>query len=220
MPALLNTNAFEFLARLMVLFLVLPVHEFAHALAATRLGDPTPEKQGRLTLNPFAHLDLFGSLALLLFGFGWGKSVRVDPQHFKKPRRDMAITAFAGPVSNIIMAAVFMAVLKLAWVFVESPRYHGMLYNLFMVFTLIITINLTLAVFNLLPIPPLDGSKILGALLPPRLYYGMAKYEGMITVLLLVLLYTGILYIPINWATGHLLTFLDFITRPIDLLAR
>lgn len=135
------------------LIIAITVHEFSHALAADRLGDPTPRSQDRLTLNPLKHLDPIGTIMLFIVGFGWGKPVPVDSYNFSHPKRDEIITSLAGPLSNILLAG-------LASLFV---RLTGSYLNFFLVF---IGMNLTLAVFNLIPIPPLDGSKVLLNSLP------------------------------------------------------
>ena len=154
----------RYLTMAVVVVTALPVHELAHGLVADRLGDHTAREQGRLTLNPFAHLDLFGTLALLLFGFGWAKPVPVNPSHFKKPKRDMALTALAGPLSNILLALILMVVFKVYMFYGNINSTAGLMFGQ-IIYTILWT-NLTLAVFNLLPVPPLDGAKILDAVLP------------------------------------------------------
>ncbi|MCX6807908.1 MAG: site-2 protease family protein [Patescibacteria group bacterium] len=128
------------------------VHEWAHAFAAYKLGDPTAKTMGRLTFNPLAHLDMLGTLALIFFHFGWGKPVPVNPANFRRPLRDQALVSLAGPVSNIIFAAILMILLK----YLLAPNTI-----IFTILVLIAQINVILAVFNLLPFYPLDGSKIL-----------------------------------------------------------
>jgi len=215
---------FRWVARFAVLLVCLPVHEFAHALAAYKLGDNTADKQGRLTLNPFVHLDIFGSLMILFVGFGWAKPVPVNTAVFKNPRRDMALVAFAGPFANIVMATLLMSMIKIV-VYVGAGRIPiQMISNLFMIVEFMIFINLVLAVFNLLPIPPLDGSKLFGAILPARLYFGMMRYErvgmSMLLGLIIVGMLTGynILGIIIGESALRLVPLIDLITRPIDLI--
>jgi len=140
---------------LIAVLTAISIHEFAHAWVADRLGDPTPSLAGRLTLNPLAHLDPLGTLALFFIGFGWGKPVPIDPYNLRHPRRDQALIALAGPLSN------FLFVLFIAFIYHLFPYPH-----LFLIIQILITINLSLALFNLLPLHPLDGSKILLGLLP------------------------------------------------------
>ena len=203
-------------ARIAVLLICLPIHEFAHALAANKLGDPTAERMGRLTLNPFVHLDLFGSILLMFAGLGWAKPVPVNANYLRNPRRDMAIIAFAGPLSNILLATLLTAILKALWYLVAqgsiSPQFAGF----FSILEFMIFINLALAVLNLLPIPPLDGSKILGALLPERQYWAMMRYERFVMGLLILLLFTGVLGGLIRNLSMRLFAVVDFLTLPVD----
>ena len=206
--------------RVAVLLVCLPIHEFAHGFAAYKLGDQTAAKQGRLTLNPFVHLDILGSLLLLFAGFGWAKPVPVDAGALRNPRRDMALIAFAGPFANILMAFFMLSVVKVVAYSVPSLTFltPQMLDGFFFLLRSMLFINLVLAVFNLLPIPPLDGSKIFGAFLPERAYFTMLRYERVVIFFLLFLMLTGRLG-PLLWTlAGHLLTFLDILTRPLDLL--
>lgn len=218
MQNLLNMDLYNILATAIVLFTAIPVHEYSHARVAVALGDDTPIMQGRLTLNPFAHLSLIGSIALFLFGFGWANPVRVDVKKLQHPKRDMALIALAGPVSNILIALVVMIIFKFVGAYDFSPLQEQKVQYIYLICTYVIMINIRLAVFNFLPIPPLDGSRIVGGLLPGKIYYAMYKYEGVITVVMLLLLYTGILGIPLNFLSSLLIKGLDFITSPIDML--
>lgn len=184
---------FQILAALFVIFCILPLHEFAHAWAAGKLGDHTAKYNGRLTMNPLASFDPIGSLFLLLFGFGWAKPVPVDPRYFKNPKRDMALTALAGPLSNLLAAwvgALIYIGLGLA-AKASLPMFVSIFFNVY------ITINVALAVFNLLPIPPLDGSKILGAFLSNRTLYNFYRYQNIIVMVAFFILFTGLLDGPI-----------------------
>ena len=203
--------------RLAVLFICLPVHEFAHAWAAHKLGDDTAARQGRLTLNPFVHLDLFGGLLILLAGFGWAKPVPVNAGVFRHPRRDMAVVAAAGPLANIIMAIIMMSAVRIIANAVPAGSAFPVAGAVQVLITML-SINLVLAAFNLLPVPPLDGSKLLGALLPERLYFSMMRYERFVMLALIALVFTGTLIRPIFWLRDHLFTFVYFITTPIDMI--
>lgn len=166
------------------LLLAIDIHEFSHALAADKLGDPTPRLQGRLSLNPLVHIDLAGLAFLLFFGFGWGKPVTFDPYNLKNPRRDAAIISIAGPISNILLALVISIALRLSIAF--APSVAAILYGLTVPF---VWLNVMLAVFNLIPIHPLDGFKIVGGLLSRQRaqeWYGLERY-GFIFLLLLII---------------------------------
>jgi Zn-dependent protease len=174
------------LAILLLSFLILPLHEFSHALAAHWLGDDTAKYNGRLTLNPLKHIDPMGTLALFFIGFGWAKPVPINPLNFRNKKAGMVISALAGPVSNL--AAGFLGMI----IFHLLARF-GLAGNVFVstFFSYFITVNIYLAVFNFVPIPPLDGSKILSAFLPERLYYRYINMNGMISLVLILLIFTG-----------------------------
>lgn len=195
------------LSALTVIFLTLPVHEFAHGFAATKLGDPTPRYQGRLTLNPFAHMDYMGSLCILLFGFGWAKPVQVNSYNFKSPKRDMAITAFAGPLSNLVVALISLLLRNI--LIIIGFKSFGVLFYVAYFFVYVAEINVYLAVFNLIPIPPLDGSRILSVILPNKYYYSLMRYERYIYFGLFALLFLGALQIPLANASGFVLGLLN-----------
>lgn len=165
------------------LFLAIGLHEYAHAKAADQLGDPTPRLQGRLSLNPFVHIDLLGLAFLFFFGFGWGKPVGFDPYNLKNPRRDAAIISFAGPLSNILLAVIASILLRV--LDVVQPEISSIF---FLFLSPFISLNILLALFNLIPIHPLDGFKIVGGLLPKERaqeWYGLQRY-GIIFLLLLI----------------------------------
>ena len=172
-----------------VLLFSLTVHELSHGFIALLLGDRTAKNMGRLTLNPIAHIDWIGFLMLMTVGFGWAKPVPVDMRYFENPKRGMALTALAGPISNIILAFIS------AFTFVFLATKFGTNLNNYVKLYLILMVqyNCVLAMFNFIPIPPLDGSKILAAFLPNRAYFTLMQYEQYGMFILIILLYLNIL---------------------------
>ena len=199
---------------LIVLFICFPVHECAHATAAKLLGDDTAERQGRVTLNPFAHLDLIGTIGLLLFGIGWAKPVPVQPYRCRKVKSQkaaMALTALAGPLSNVLISLVFMIIMKIVFVTITVENIE-MAVHLIDIFKMVIDTNLYLAVFNLLPIPPFDGSRIFLIFLPQKYYFSVMKYEQILMFVVLGLLWTNILDGPLMFLSHSIYNFLNLIT--------
>ena len=203
-----NFELFEFVLRIPIILLSLTIHEIAHGYAAYKLGDPMARNLGRLSLNPLKHLDPLGALCMLLFKFGWAKPVPISTRYFKKPRRDMAISALAGPLSNLLMAFIaFIASMYISqfsalnghfgWLLngelLIATNTGKILYILYLFFDTFFVLNISLAVFNLLPIPPLDGSRIMFVLLPDKLYFGVMKYEQYIYFGMLICLWLGFL---------------------------
>lgn len=186
-----------FFSRLFVIFCTMPVHEYAHALIATKLGDPTPRLSGRLTLNPMAHISPLGAIMIFLCGFGYAKPVNVNPRNFKDPKKGMALTAIAGPVSNLIMG--FICIFLATAVGNLGVASSTMIYAIYYFFTFAGVVNVNLAVFNLLPIPPLDGSRILQLLIPAKYYYKFLQYERYIVIVVFVLIMTGVLSTPLSF---------------------
>ena len=177
-------SALDALLRAVSVLLCLTIHETCHGLAALSLGDPTARSMHRLSLNPLRHIDWLGLLMMFAVGFGWAKPVPVDPRYFKDPKKGMALTALAGPVSNFMLAFSLILLSKGIYLYADySPVWNG-IFN-FLLSTAVLSIGLGL--FNLIPIPPLDGSKVLGALLPDRTYFKLMRYEryGMLLLILL-----------------------------------
>ncbi|WP_243450200.1 site-2 protease family protein [Desulfosporosinus sp. Sb-LF] len=179
------------IANIPALMIGFAFHEFAHGWVADRLGDPTPRSQGRLTLNPLVHLDLFGTLMALLYQFGWAKPVMTDLRYYKGNKlRGRMLVALAGPIMNLFTAFVvlFLWYLTMHWI-------HGSEWSsvIALVFKSIVIMNLGLGVFNLLPIPPLDGFAVLGGILPERFAHRLFKMEQYGMIILVILLFTDIL---------------------------
>ncbi|MBQ8512991.1 MAG: site-2 protease family protein [Clostridia bacterium] len=191
-----------------VLF-ALTIHEVSHGYMAYRLGDPTARNMGRLTLNPLKHLDLFGTICMILFHFGWARPVPINTRYFKKPRRDTALTAAAGPISNFIMAFLGLLVQEILFaVFVRHPAASQFAYNLqyaaLTLFSYFHILNLSLGMFNLIPVPPLDGSRIFLTFLPAKYYFGIMQYERYIQLGLMLLLWLGFLDRPLSFLVSTL----------------
>ena len=188
-------------ARLFVVFCIAPIHEFAHALIAHKLGDDTARLSGRLTINPFSHIDPIGALMIMLVGFGYLKPVPVNPRNFKNPKGGMALTALAGPTSNLIMA--FLFTLLYCAVFKFSNVVAGTLaYSIAYFFMYAAQVNISLAVFNFIPVPPLDGSRIISVIIPEKYYFGIMKYERYIVIGVMILVLAGVLDTPMAYASG------------------
>lgn len=190
----------------LMIFLILPVHEFAHAGVAYLLGDKSIKHRGRLSLNPLVHIDIAGALMMLFVGFGWAKPVPVNPYSFKKPKLYMGITALAGPVSNILCGMLGGGVLLILtynapeWLFTTKGGDFA-----FQFLKYYISINVSLAVFNFIPIPPLDGSKVLFIFLPNRIVEMFYRFQQYSFILLFVLIYSGALDGVMNFFTTYLL---------------
>jgi Zn-dependent protease len=193
-----------FFSRLFVIFCTMPIHEYAHALIATKLGDQTPRLSGRLTLNPMAHISALGAIMIFLCGFGYAKPVNVNPRNFKDPKKGMAITAIAGPISNLIMGFIFIFIATFVSKIADTSS--TMTYAIYYFLTFAGVVNVNLAVFNLLPIPPLDGSRILQLLIPAKYYYKFLQYERYVVLIVFVLIMTGVLSTPLSYISTLVIT--------------
>ena len=187
------------IARVIIILLILPLHEFAHAWVARLCGDDTADSKGRLTLNPFSHVDPFGAILLLLTGFGWAKPVPINPNRMRNPRTGVIWTSLAGPASNLLIAFVMMIPFRiLESIPISSEAMYNTLSIIYSILYFFILVNIGLAVFNLIPIPPLDGSKILAAFLPDRVLYKFYRYQNVFMMVLMLLLFSGILDYPLS----------------------
>lgn len=196
----------QLLLTLPVVVFSLSVHEYAHGWVAMKCGDRTAYNMGRLTLNPLKHLDPIGTLCLLLFGIGWARPVQVNSRNFKKPRRDMALVAAAGPAVNLITGIACAFICHCAALIPSNTETMGtVVYVTVMFFFIAAELNIFLAVFNLLPIPPFDGSRIFFIFLPVKWYFGIMKYERYIRIVLLILLWFGFLTGPLQWLSTSIL---------------
>lgn len=205
----------EFVMHGIVLLTAFPVHECAHALAAHWLGDDTAKNQGRISLNPLRHLDLFGTVFMLLAGFGWAKPVPINANNFKNRKVGMAVSSLAGPFSNVLMSYVSIIICKILTYSSYGNSYVNALADVFWYATIL---NLGLAVFNLLPVPPLDGSRIFNLVLPEKLYFKVMKYENIIFGILFLSIWLGFLDKPLWFLQQQAFGLMNRLSMWVDIL--
>ena len=181
--------------------LCMTVHECAHGFVAYKLGDPTAKYAGRLTLNPFKHIDIIGLIMLAVFHFGWAKPVPIDMRNFKNPKRGMAVSALAGPVSNVLLGIVFLLLYGFFFPLLWSSEFGEIVLQ---VLYMTAYISIAFAVFNIIPIPPLDGSKVLYSVISDRAYFKLMRYERYGMFILVILVASGVLGQPLSQAVSYI----------------
>lgn len=203
----LGLDIFTIAARIMVILLILPLHEYAHAFIARKCGDYTAENSGRLTFNPLAHVDPVGALLLLLTGYGWAKPVPINPNAMRNPRNGIIWTSLAGPISNLIAAFIGMIILRVLYCIpipVDNVTLFNTLDSMAMIFHYFVYVNIGLAVFNLIPIPPLDGSKVLIQFLPTKAVIWIQRNQMIISIVFLVMVCSRALSTPISYISSFI----------------
>lgn len=203
-----------YLLRALVVLIAIPFHEAAHALVSHWLGDDTAVRAGRLSLNPLRHFDPLGALCMLIGGVGWAKPVGVNPRNYKNPKVGMAISAAAGPISNFLLAWVSMILYKCVF----YSGLGGLVPALILFLYDMVAMNLSLGVFNLIPVPPFDGSRIVLLFLPQRLYFKAMQYERQIMLIVLLLVFFGLLNRPLSIVVNFMWELLVGLTGFVDLL--
>ena len=220
-----SIDVLQIITKILIIFLVLPIHECAHAWAAHKMGDETAAYSGRLTLNPLAHIDLLGALCLLITGFGWAKPVPINPLKFKKQRFGIAITAAAGPLSNLAVSFIAMIIYRIVLSLPGGSGYFlssaGDITGGFVILYILqffILVNIGLAIFNLIPIPPLDGSKIISYFTSAKLDRWIYEHQLIVNAVFFAVIITGILSKPLNIIGGYVYDLFWFITNFIPKL--
>jgi len=220
-----SIDVLQIITKILIIFLVLPIHECAHAWAAHKMGDETAAYSGRLTLNPLAHIDILGALCLLITGFGWAKPVPINPLKFKKQRFGIAITAAAGPLSNLAVSFIAMIIYRIV---LSLPGGSGYFFSsagditggfvILYILQFFILVNIGLAIFNLIPIPPLDGSKIISYFTSAKLDRWIYEHQLIVNAVFFAVIITGILSKPLNIIGGYVYDLFWFITNFIPKL--
>ena len=220
-----SIDVLQIITKILIIFLVLPIHECAHAWAAHKMGDETAAYSGRLTLNPLAHIDILGALCLLITGFGWAKPVPINPLKFKKQRFGIAITAAAGPLSNLAVSFIAMIIYRIVLSLPGGSGYFlssaGDITGGFVILYILqffILVNIGLAIFNLIPIPPLDGSKIISYFTSAKLDRWIYEHQLIVNAVFFAVIITGILSKPLNIIGGYVNDLFWFITNFIPKL--
>lgn len=204
---------YTFMLRAAAVLLVIPFHEAAHALVSWRLGDPTAKNAGRLSLNPLRHFDWMGTLCMVLGGVGWAKPVGINARRFRNPKVGMAVSAAAGPAANLLLAYVALILYKILF-YCAASEAAGLVLLDFL--SILISLNISLGVFNLLPIPPFDGSRIFLLFLPQRLYFQAMRYERYIMAVVLILVLLGFLDGPLSFCVNMVWRWLNVATGFVD----
>lgn len=186
-------------------------HEYAHGWVSYKLGDPSPKTDGRLSLNPLHHIDPLGALFLLVFQFGWAKPVQVNPRYYKKPKEGMALVALAGPVANFILALICLIATTVISKVTGGSVTSEAVYYIYQFLWLMAIINVGFGVFNLIPLPPLDGSKVIGVVLPTEWYFKYMRFEQYGFILLFLLLALGAFNSPLVWLRSGVMNYLGFL---------
>lgn len=199
--------------------IAISVHESAHGYMSYKLGDPTAKNLGRISLNPFKHFDLMGFICMVLFHIGWAKPVPVNARYYKNPRRDMALTAAAGPISNLIMAFIGVIGYELMGLltFYEANAMYYFCYTVWLFFMVFAQLNVYLAIFNLIPVPPFDGSRIAYIFMPQKTYFGIMKYEKYIMLGVIIVMCTGLLDIPLSFLSNGVLSGMEWLVELIPI---
>ncbi|MDO4281464.1 MAG: site-2 protease family protein [Peptococcaceae bacterium] len=207
----LSSSIINFVFMALAIIPAMCFHEYAHGWVSYKLGDPSPKTDGRLSLNPLHHIDPLGALFLLVFQFGWAKPVQVNPRYYKKPKEGMALVALAGPVANFILALICLIATTVISKVTGGSVSSEAVYYIYQFLWLMAIINVGFGVFNLIPLPPLDGSKVIGVVLPTEWYFKYMRFEQYGFILLFLLLALGAFNSPLVWLRSGVMNYLGFL---------